>query len=65
MISQRPGSSLESFLEVFCFNLTEHEPVRVHGEPIHAFVDHIMDISGYMEVYIYRISKGIREDIWT
>ena len=36
MMSQRPGNGLKSFLEVICFNLTDHEPVRSHGEPIHA-----------------------------
>ena len=34
----RAGMCLESFLEVFCFNLAEHEPMRSHGEPIHAFL---------------------------
>ena len=38
VISQRPGSGLERFLEVFCFNLTEHEPVRSHGGPIHVIL---------------------------
>ncbi len=36
MMSRRPGNGLESFLEVVCFNLTEHESVTIHGEPIHA-----------------------------
>ena len=30
VISQRPGSGPERFLEVFCFNVTEHEPVTCH-----------------------------------
>ena len=34
VISQRPGSGLESFLEVFCFNLTERQLVRSHSVPI-------------------------------
>ena len=33
-LSQRHGKSLKSFLEVFCFNLTEHKPLRSHSEPI-------------------------------
>ena len=36
MISRRAGRGLESFLEVVCFTLTEHEPMTSHGEPIHA-----------------------------
>ena len=35
-MSRRAGKGLESFLEVVCFNLTEHEPVRSHSEPFHA-----------------------------
>ena len=36
MASQRPGNSLKSFLEVFCLNLTQPQPVLSHLEPIHA-----------------------------
>ena len=39
MTSWSPGNGLKGFLEVFCFNLTEHEAVRSHGEPIHVIFD--------------------------
>ena len=31
--SRRPANGLKSFLEVICFNLTEHQLVRSHMDP--------------------------------
>ena len=36
MTSRKHGDDLKSFVEVICFNLTEHQPVTIHGEPIRA-----------------------------
>ena len=47
MISQRAGRCLESFLEVVCFILTEHEPVTSHMSSYGDYVVSFLDHSGY------------------
>ena len=47
-ISKRPGRCLESFLEVFCFILTEHVPVTSH---MGSNGDHMDPYGSYMDQY--------------